>query len=182
MGGWAAQLSVISHFENVARGVVDLRDLLYFASTCGLFLLLAVAALGGERLSRAGDAFRRLRLGTGVIALAVLMLNLVGGHVRGRIDLTRDGLFTLSDGSRDILGSLDDMVNLTFFVSDDLPQEIQLIERDVRDLVADLENASNGMLVAEEVNPTTAMMRPTRRRRSVSCRSSSTCSGTMNSR
>ena len=153
VGSWAAQLSVISHFENVARGVVDLRDLLYFASTCGLFLLLAVAALGGERLSRAGDAFRRLRLGTGVIALAVLMLNLVGGHVRGRIDLTRDDLFTLSDGSRDILGSLDDVVNLTFFVSDDLPQEIQLTERDVRDLVADLENASNGMLVAEEVNP-----------------------------
>ena len=153
VGGWAAQLSVISHFENVARGVVDLRDLLYFASTCGLFVLLAVAALGVERLSRGGAAFRRLRLGTGVIALAVLMLNLLGGHVRGRIDLTRDGLFTLSDGSREILGGLDDVVNLTFFVSDDLPQEIQLTERDVRDLVADLENASNGMLVAEEVNP-----------------------------
>ena len=44
VGGWAAQLSVISHFENVARGVVDLRDLLYFASTCGLFL-----AAGGGR-------------------------------------------------------------------------------------------------------------------------------------
>ena len=153
LGSWASQLSVISHFENVARGVVDLRDLLYFASTCGLFLLLAVAALGHERLSREGAAYRRLRLGTGVIALAVLMLNLLGGNVRGRVDLTREDLFTLSDGSRDILGGLDDVVNLTFFVSDDLPQEIQHTERDVRDLVADLGNASNGMLAATEINP-----------------------------
>lgn len=153
IAGWAGQLSVISHFENVARGVVDLRDLLYFGSTCGLFMLLAVAALSQERLSNRSDAFRRLRLGTGVIALAVLILNLLGGNVRGRLDLTRDDLFTLSDGSREILGELDDVVNLTLFVSDDLPQEIQLILRDVRDLVADLRGASNGMLNTAEVNP-----------------------------
>lgn len=153
IGGWAGQLSVISHFENVARGVVDLRDLLYFGSTCGLFLLLAVAALSRERLSSRSGAFQRLRLGTGVIALAVLVLNLLGGHVRGRLDLTRDDLFTLSDGSREILGELDDVVNLTLFVSDDLPQEIQVILRDVRDLAADLRGASNGMLNTAEVNP-----------------------------
>ena len=153
LGNWAAQLSVISHFENVARGVVDLRDLLYFASTCGLFLLLAVAALGRERLSREGDAYRRLRLGTGAVALAVILLNLLGADVRGRVDLTRDGLFTLSGGSRDILGDLDDVVNLTLFTSDDLPPEIQLRVRDVRDLVADMSGAANGMLAVRDVNP-----------------------------
>jgi len=150
IGGWLLQLSVISHFENVARGVIDLRDLLYFASTCGLFLLLAVAALGRERLSRGGEAFRRLRIGTGVITLAVLVLNLLGGYVRGRLDLTDSRLFTLSEGSREILGGLDDIVNLTVFLSDDLPQEIQLTVRDVRDLVADMRNASDGMLAVKE--------------------------------
>ena len=153
IGGWLLQLSVISHFENVARGVIDLRDLLYFASTCGLFLLLAVAALGRERLSLKGEAFRRLRIGTGVIALGVLVLNLLGGYVRGRLDLTDDNLFTLSDGSREIMGGLDDIVNLTLFVSNDLPQEIQVIERDVRDLAADLEGASDGMLAVRVINP-----------------------------
>lgn len=153
IGGWLLQLSVISHFENVARGVIDLRDLLYFASTCGLFLLLAVAALGRDRLSRKGEAFRRLRIGTAVIAAGVLVLNLLGGHVRGRLDLTDDNLFTLSDGSREIMGGLDDIVNLTLFVSSDLPQEIQVIERDVRDLVADLEGAANGMLAVRVINP-----------------------------
>ena len=153
IGGWASQMSVISHFENVARGVVDLRDLIYFASTCGLFLVLAVAALSRERLSRRSDAYRRLRIGAAVITLAVLGLNLAGERVRGRLDLTDGNLFTLSEGSRLTLGNLDDMVNLKLFVSDDLPQEIQLTLRDVRDLVADLSSASDGMLVTEEINP-----------------------------
>ncbi len=153
LANWASQLSVISHFQNIARGVVDLRDLLYFASTCALFLLLAVAALGRERLSHAGAAYRRLRLGTGAIALAVVVLNLLGGHLRGRVDLTRDDLFTLSSGSRDILGGLDDVVNLTLFTSDDLPPEIQLRVRDVRDLVADMRNAAGEMLSVRDINP-----------------------------
>ncbi|MCY3942341.1 MAG: Gldg family protein [Gemmatimonadetes bacterium] len=153
VGGWLIQLSVVSHFENVGRGVIDLRDLLYFVTTTGLFLLFAVAALSRERLSRSGDAFRRLRIGTAAIATAVLVLNLLGSYVRGRLDLTEDRLFTLSEGSREVLEGLDDIVNLTVFLSDDLPREIQLLVRDVRDLVADLREASGGMLAVHEVNP-----------------------------
>ena len=153
VGAWVAQLAVIGHFENVARGVIDLRDLLYFASTAGLFLLLAAATVSRNRLSPGGAAYRRLRIGVGAIAATVLLVNLAGGRVRGRLDLTRDNLFTLSQGSRDILGELDDVVNLRMFVSDDLPPAVQLLIRDVRDLVADLAGASNGMLVAEELNP-----------------------------
>ncbi|GIT49815.1 MAG: hypothetical protein Ct9H300mP15_00280 [Gemmatimonadota bacterium] len=40
LAGALARLSVVSHFENVARGVVDLRDVLYFVSTTALFLVL----------------------------------------------------------------------------------------------------------------------------------------------
>ncbi|MCE2398610.1 MAG: Gldg family protein [Gemmatimonadetes bacterium] len=153
VGGWLIQLSVVSHFDNVGRGVIDLRDLLYFVTMTGVFLLFAVAALSRERLSRSGDAFRRLRIGTAAIAAAVLVLNLLGSYVRGRLDLTEDRLFTISEGSRDILEGLDDIVNLTVFLSDDLPQEIQLVVRDVRDLVADLREASGGMLAVHMVNP-----------------------------
>ncbi len=153
VGGWVSQLAVLGHFENVARGVVDLRDLLYFASTSGLFLLLATAVLSRNRLSLRDPAYRRLRIGVGVIAATVLLANLAGERVRGRLDLTRDNLFTLSAGSRDILGGLDDIVNLSLFASDDLPQQIEVTIRDVRDLVADMADASDDMLAVRELNP-----------------------------
>ncbi len=51
------------------------------------------------------------------------------------------------------MGRLDDVVNLKLFVSRELPPEVQLTLRDVRDLISDLERASNGRLHVEELDP-----------------------------
>jgi ABC-2 type transport system permease protein len=153
IGGAVAQLSVISHFENVARGVVDLRDVLYFFSTSGLFLMLAWGAVSSERLSHARPEYRRLRLGVMVTLALVLALNLVGSRIRGRLDLTRDDLYTLSAGTRSLLGDLDDLVQVKLYASGELPPEVQLQLRDVRDLLADMRRASNGNLLVTDVDP-----------------------------
>jgi ABC-type uncharacterized transport system involved in gliding motility auxiliary subunit len=88
-----------------------------------------------------------------VFALLVLGVNLLGSYVRGRIDLTTGNLFTLEDGTRDLLGGLEDIVELRLFASQELPPELQLQLRDVRDLLADMENASNGNLQISIVDP-----------------------------
>ena len=51
--GWAPQplidaiasLSFLTHFESIVKGVIDVRDLLYFAMLIGFFLLATVIAL-----------------------------------------------------------------------------------------------------------------------------------------
>lgn len=153
LSGALARLSLVSHFQNVARGVVDLRDVLYFVSTAALFLVFTAAVLLRDRLSHGRPEFGRLRVGVIAAAALVLVLNLLGGHIRGRMDLTRDNLFTLAPGSREILSDLDDLVSLKLFVSDELPPEVQLQLRDVRDLLADFRRASNANLLVEELNP-----------------------------
>jgi len=40
-----ASLSFLTHFESIAKGVIDLRDLLYFAMLIGFFLLATAIAL-----------------------------------------------------------------------------------------------------------------------------------------
>ena len=148
-----SNLSVLGHFQNVARGVVDLRDVIYFLSTAGLFLFMAVGVLSRERLSAGRSAYRRLRTGTAALIAVVVVLNLLGENIRGRLDLTREGLYTLSDGTREILGELDDIVTLKLVISDELPAELQPTLRDVADLVADLRRAAGGKLVVEHLNP-----------------------------
>lgn len=153
VGGWLARLSVVSHFENVARGVVDLRDVVYFVSTSAFFLLLAVGLVSRERLSPKRAEAHRLRTGAWVAAALVLAVNLLGSHIRGRIDLTGESLFTLSEGTRRVLGELDDIVQVKFYASDELPAEVQLQARDVRDLLSDMESASGGSLQVTEIDP-----------------------------
>ncbi len=153
VAGAVAQLSLVSHFENVARGVVDLRDVLYFVSTTALFLALAWGAVSSERLSPEGAEFRRLRVGVLTAAAVVLVLNLVGSRVRGRVDLTRNDLYTLSAGTRELLRGLDDLVQIELYASAELPSEVQLQLRDVRDLLADMRRTSNGQLLVRDFDP-----------------------------
>ncbi len=148
-----SRLSVLSHFENVARGVIDLRDVLYFVTVSALFVILAISSVSQARLSPEQRDVSRLRAGNVVVAVIVLAVNLLGGQIHGRLDLTRDDLFTLSDGTRQILEGLDDLVQVTLFASDELPPEVQLQLRDVRDLLSDLERGSGGDLLVTEVNP-----------------------------
>ena len=153
IGGAAARLSVMGHFENVARGVIDLRDVLYFLSTGALFLVLSIGMVSRERLSHGRGDYRRLRVGTIAVAALVVVLNLLGGYIRGRLDLTRGNLYTLADGTREVLGNLGDIVTFTLFVSDELPSEVQLTKRDVEDLLADFRRAGAGQLIVQRIDP-----------------------------
>jgi len=146
-------LSVLTHFENVARGVVDLRDVVYFLSVTALFMVLAVASVSRARLSTKQSDWMRLRIGTALVAVIVLAVNLLGGRISGRLDLTSAELFTLSDGSRQVLSALDDRVQMTLFASNELPPEVQIQIRDVRDLLSDMERSGGGNLVVTEANP-----------------------------
>lgn len=153
VGTIVSRLSVVSHFENVARGVADLRDVIYFLTTAALFVFLAIGSVSQARLSPLRRDAVRLRAGNAAVALIVLGVNLLGGQIHGRLDLTRERLFTLSEGTREILAGLDDLVQVTLFASSELPPEVQLQLRDVRDLLSDMERLGGGDLVVTEINP-----------------------------
>jgi ABC-2 type transport system permease protein len=51
-GGFAAAVQYLStnyHFQNIARGVVDLRDVLYYASVSAVCLIVAQASIASRR-------------------------------------------------------------------------------------------------------------------------------------
>lgn len=147
------RLSVLSHFENVARGVLDLRDVLYFGTATAAFLVGAWFVVARERLSARRGAYRRLRTGVAAIVAGVVVLNLLGHRIGGRLDLTRNDLYTLSSGTEQVLEGLDDVARVKLFVSDELPSQVQVTLRDLRDMLADYRRLSGGDLRVEELNP-----------------------------
>ena len=85
-----------------------------------------------------------------------LLLNLVAGQLFFRLDFTEDGRYTLSNGSKDILKSLteqDKLVTVTAYFSSNLPPELSRVGEDLKDLLAEYENYSNGQLVYEFIDP-----------------------------
>ncbi len=142
----AANLGVLSHFENIARGLLDLRDMIYFLTLAAIFLILAYWVLVGRKLAPAGEPLKRLRAGAAMLVLTMVVINLFGRQIKGRIDLTPGNAYTLSRASKDIVANIDDRVTVTLFASKELPTEIALRKRDVEDLLGDLRSASGGRL------------------------------------
>ncbi len=153
LGAIAARLGALSHFESVGRGVLDLRDLLYFLSLAAVFLVLAYAVVMRRRLAPVGPAASRLRIGTMLLVLVLVALNLAGGQIGGRIDFTPGGAYTLSKATKDIARSLDDLVTIKLFASKDLPAQFALQKRDVDDVLRDLKSASHGKIRILEKDP-----------------------------
>src|SRR5437016_3928457 len=161
LGAIAASLGVLSHFTGIARGVIDLRDAIYFVTLTALFLVLAYFALLSRKLTPRGEPLKRLRLGTALLAAATVVVNLLGRNIGGRLDLTPGRSFTLSPATRDVLRTLPDLVTVKLFASGALPPEVVFLRRDVDDLLRDYRAAGRGKvkLVIEDPSADSAARR-----------------------
>jgi ABC-type uncharacterized transport system involved in gliding motility auxiliary subunit len=87
------------------------------------------------------------------LALSMLSANLLKGM---RLDLTDNKLYTLSDGTRNILDELDEPVNLYLFFSQessrDLPQ-IRSYAKRVDEMIAEFASRSGGKLAVHRIDP-----------------------------
>jgi len=155
---------VLSHFTGIDRGVIDLRDAVYFVTLAALFLLLAYFALLRRKLTPRGAPLQRLRLGTALLVATLIVVNLFGRHIGGRLDLTPGGSYTLSPATKRILRALPDLVTIKLFASSALPPEVAFLKRDLDDLVRDYRAAGRGKvkLVVQDPSADTAALREAR--------------------
>ncbi len=149
----ATRLGLLTHFSAITRGVLDLRDIVYFISISVAFLGLAYLMIERGRLNLKGGAWRTLRVGVLGILLICVAVNLLGRHIRGRLDLTPGKTYTLSATTRSVLGNLDDVVTIKFFASPELPPQVDLVKRDVEDLLADYAAAAGDKLQLLRFSP-----------------------------
>ncbi len=104
--------------------------------------------------------YKHLLSGSGILlaaALAVALITISNNLFTGvRLDLTENRLFTLSPGSINIITSLDEPVNLDFYLSRksmaDFPQLVNYANR-VRDLLEEYAAKSDGMIRLSVIEP-----------------------------
>jgi ABC-2 type transport system permease protein len=152
----ATRLGLLTHFAAITRGVLDLRDVVYFLSVTVAFLGLAYLMIERGRLNLKARSWRTLRVGILGILLICVTVNLLGRHIRGRLDLTPGKAYTLSSTTRSVLGDLDDLVTIKFFSSQELPPQVDLVKRDVEDLLADYAAAGGDNLQLLRFSPSAA--------------------------
>jgi ABC-2 type transport system permease protein len=97
------------------------------------------------------------RTGTGVeivIVVAIIVLaNLISQSVFGRLDLTEGNVYSVSESTKDVLGGLDDIVNIKVYFSKKLPPYLTTLTREVRDLIAEYRAYAGRNLVVDFEDP-----------------------------
>jgi ABC-type uncharacterized transport system involved in gliding motility auxiliary subunit len=87
------------------------------------------------------------------VAVSMLSVNLLKGL---RFDLTKNGLYTLSEGTQNILDSLQEPVTLYLFFSQEASRDLPQIRSHagrVDELVQEFVNHADGMLVLKRIDP-----------------------------
>lgn len=103
---------------------------------------------------------RIIHSGTGLllIALVFLAFNMVAGlGLRdARLDLTEQKLYTISEGTKRILGALDEPINLYFFYSNNATQDLAPLRnyaRRVEEMLGGYERAAGGKIRLQVIDP-----------------------------
>jgi gliding-associated putative ABC transporter substrate-binding component GldG len=89
----------------------------------------------------------------GAVAGILVLCNVLGVFFFGRLDVTQNKLFSLSDGSKRVVQNLEDNLEVTAYFTKDLPPPFNATERYVRDLLEEYATASNGKFKLRFVNP-----------------------------
>jgi len=146
-----------SRFESIERGVVDLRDLLYYFSLTGVFLAFNVASLDTKRWSTGESTLPHRRatvLTTLLVVLNLVLLSVWIFSLRGlRLDLTAQREYSLSQTTRDLLSTLEEPLLIRGYFSEKTHPLLAPLVPTIRDMLKEYEIASGGKVQLEIIDP-----------------------------
>jgi ABC-type uncharacterized transport system involved in gliding motility auxiliary subunit len=94
--------------------------------------------------------------GVAAVAAAVIAINFILGALPARVDLTEGRIYTLSDGTKKLLGKLDAPVRVRYYFNagdENVPVPLRAFAARVEDLLREFRAASGGKVQIEKLNP-----------------------------
>ncbi|MFN5986837.1 MAG: Gldg family protein, partial [Chitinophagaceae bacterium] len=101
-----------THFENMSRGVIYAKDIVYFISIMILFIIGCK-----ENISHQKQSF--------FLFGAIVLSNLLTVVYPFQLDLTKDKRYTLGDTSKQIVQGVQNPIKINLYLGGDLPLEYQ---------------------------------------------------------
>ncbi|MBD3362216.1 ABC transporter permease subunit [Candidatus Dojkabacteria bacterium] len=153
------RISLITHFESMLKGVIDLQDLIYFTGFALFFITLIYYKISTIRLPKKSIKLTKLRFTTLLLLVIIFFITGFGQKIPGSIDLTRNKINTLSEVSKDISKNLDEKTTIQLYYSESLPAGLQTIKRDTISLLNDFKKAGNDKIrIVHKIGDTTKAM------------------------
>jgi ABC-2 type transport system permease protein len=144
-----------SRFESIERGVIDLRDMVYYLSLSAIFLALNVLSLDGKRWSQSQVVYRWNHIRTfSLLTINLILVNVWLYPLQGlRLDLTQQKEFTVSQTTRDLVSNLTEPLLLRAYISESTHPLLTPLIPQIDDMLREYEIASRGSIQSELIDP-----------------------------
>lgn len=148
-------LGMSYHYESISRGVIDTRDVIYFASVIALFMLATRIVLQSRKWHgwRKKKDLRRshwIELGAGI--LIVVFVNVISYYFFTRLDLTSEKRYTLSNSTKNLLKKVDEPVLYRVYLEGEFPADFKRLQNETKEMLNQF-RAYNKNIQYEFVNP-----------------------------
>ncbi|MEA2081255.1 MAG: Gldg family protein [Elusimicrobiota bacterium] len=134
-----------THLANISKGVVDMRDVMYFASFSALFLVLSEWRI---------SAFKKKRNTASFIFLGMLVVaNYFSSYYFFRIDMTASKSYSLSKASKKTAKAFEEPVFIKAYFNDDLPAQYMNVKNYLSDLLQEYKSYNRAKIKYEFKDP-----------------------------
>jgi ABC-2 type transport system permease protein len=140
--------SINNHYLSISRGVVDLRDMIYFIGMASFFLYIT-----GILLRKGNLKLRRTKINLTIFVVSLLAVFFVSTNFLFRADLTADKRFSLSDVSKEIVSDINEIIEIEFFLEGELEPGLQKLQLEVFEKIAVLNVYSSKPIRLKIVDP-----------------------------
>ncbi len=157
-GSFLQSLGTGSRFESIQRGVIDFRDLYYYASIVVVFLALNVYSLERLRWANDGDTKHHTawKFMTVLLAVNVLLANVwLSPMTALRADMTAGNIYSISPATKQYVQQLREPLLIRGYFSNKTHPLLAPLVPQLRDILSEYEVAGGGKIKAEFLDPST---------------------------
>lgn len=124
-------LSINTHYLSVSRGVIDMRDMIYFTGLTLFFIFIT-----GILLRKGNLKLRKVKIKLTIFVISLLTVFLVSSNFLYRVDLTVDNRYSLSGVSKEIASEINNIIEIEFYLQGELEPGLQKLQREVFEKIA----------------------------------------------
>ena len=129
------------HYRSISRGVIDIKDLVYFFSVILLFIYLTILRIAKNQSTEKNLlSFVEPRFRTGFLVAIIFILNLGVSLVNIKADLTSDQRYSLSPATKKLLQSIEEPIEITILLEGDFPASFRKLQSSTKDLLNEMKS------------------------------------------
>lgn len=156
-------LGLAAHYDSISRGVVNTRDVVYFAGVIIIFVTLTRLVLqsrmwGGWNLRKEKGERKNRNLMTShllelaVVVIAVVSANFASHYLYTRFDLTAEKRYSLSEETKTYLKDIDETLLVRVYLDGDMSSDYKRLHDETREML-NLFRSYNSNITFEFVDP-----------------------------